>query len=758
MGSAEWHKSDPEAGISAEDQREIMLQIERVAGENRIEASENLFAYSPLKSGTFFPVVVNLAGLIVLGAGIWVLSFLFTGQDEQLRSSGQAVVTAESRLIEEIRRETEAALAEREATIAEIQQQLAAISDERSALATNLEQRVQEREAALREQFQVELAAERQRLIGLNLSETEIEARLAEFSRVKEQEYDQRLAQFRRQAEEEQQQLAAELDTLESQFNETLADASAERERLLAESQSRLAELQTNFQAQLEQNQAQLTQAEAQLAQLTQQQERTGLIRSQLRGLYSEVDRGLEADNLVEARAALSDIRTLLNEDSVLRTPALREQRPVDLFIVDALDALIGFESRFGNPETISRLQDASRLQQINDLTTQAATALDAGNDALAREFYRQAIDLIPAVSESFAFLQSTGSDGETAARTAAVNAIAEPLVRQGREALEAEDWSQAVTHFTDLVERVPTSRFRTEAVSGIRTASGNLVADQGGQTADLEDQITVLNADIQALRAEVATVETRERELAAQLQDAQNQVAAAEAAAVNDPVEAAELRAAQTRVAQLEGDVERAQVRISSLQNTVATRNEELADTEAELLSSLDELADAQGRVAQAQAVISDLNAEISVLRSQGPSALSPEMEAELAELRELAAGIAAAQSQYRNYQQIADAGTQGVEVLEARVALERFLSATAVGELFPDLSNEIERFDQVFVSSGRENALLDVADLITELSLSESSAERDGVLAAAREQLSQQGAGAAVEELVAELALLLE
>jgi len=52
MGSAEQHDMDPVAGISAEDQREIMLQIEQVAGENRIEASENLFNYSPLKSGS----------------------------------------------------------------------------------------------------------------------------------------------------------------------------------------------------------------------------------------------------------------------------------------------------------------------------------------------------------------------------------------------------------------------------------------------------------------------------------------------------------------------------------------------------------------------------------------------------------------------------------------------------------------------------------------------------------------------------------
>lgn len=756
--AGELHDMDPVAGISAEDQREIMLQIERVAGENRIEASDDLFTYAPLKSGTLFPVLVNIAGLVLLGAGIWILSFLFADQEEELRSSGQAVTTAESRLIEEIRRETEAALAEREATIAEIQQQLASISDERNALVTDLEERVRQREAALREQFQVELEAERQRLIDLNLSEAEIEARLAEFSRVKEREYDQRLAQFRRRAEEEQQQLAAELDTMEAQFNETLANASAERERLLAESQNRLAELQSNFQAQLQQNQAQLTEAEAQLARLTQQQEQTALVRSQLRGLYSDVDQALEERELAAARSLLSDIRAVLNEDSVLRTPALREQRPVDLFIVDALEALIGFEARFGNPETMSRLQDAARIQQVNELTTEAAAARDTGNETLARELYRQAIDLIPAVSESFAFLGSVERDGDGADRTEAANAIAEPLVQQGRAAVAAADWSQAIDDFTSVIERAPTSRFRTEAVQEIRTAADNLLVDREDRIADLEDQLAVLNADIGELETQLTAGASRQQELTAQLAEAREELAAVEAAAAIAPLTAGELEAAEERIAELEEERARAETRIASLQETISARNVELAATEVELLDALNELAEVQGRLAQAQGVISELNSRIASSGDQGSTALSPEIEAELAELRELASDIAAAQSEYRAYREVADTGSEGVAVLEARLALERFLSATAMGELFPDLSGELGRFDQVFVSSGRENALLDVADLITELSLSESGAEREGVLAAAREQLAQHGAAAAVEELVAELALLVE
>lgn len=766
MEAAERQPTDDTTGISEDDRREIMLEIERVAGENRIEASDELFSYTPLKSGSLFPVLVNVAGAVVLGAGIWLLSLIFADQDAELRSAAQAVVTAESRLIEEIRRETEEQVAAKEAEIAEIQSQLASISAERDALATDLEARVAQREIALREQFEAELEAERQRLIGLNLSEEEIEARLAEFSRVKEREYAQRLAQFRRQAEAEQQELAAELDQLESQFNRTLANASAERERLLEESQSRLAELQENFEAQLAANQAQLNEAEAQLARLSQEQERTELVRSQLRGLYGQVDDALDGGNLDQAQQLLRDIRTLLNEDAVLRIPALREQRPVDLFVVDALEQLIGFENRFGNPETLSRLNDAALLQEVNQRAAEAAAAAEAGDTELAGTLYRQAINLIPAVSESVAFVAAE-TDTDTAEQIASINAVAEPIAAEGRGALEDGDWQLAIDRFASVLERAPTSRFRSEAVAGIRTASESLIADNGTRITELDDRIAELTADLAAREAELSAARAERDTLQTQLREALSSIAELENAPDPEPaVDPAELEAARSRVALLEEDLARAQSRVNALQETISARNAELATTEEELLSTLDELADAQGETAQAQAVISDLNQEISTLREQLANAadepldnaITPELEAELAELRQLEDDIAAAQAVFQDYRQTAaQAGTDGPEVLGARVALERFLSATAMGELFPDLADEVGRFDQVFVTSGRENAFLDVADLITELSVAESAGERERLLTAARANLAADGADAAATELVTELGFLL-
>ena len=45
-------------------------------------------------------------------------------------------------------------------------------------------------------------------------------------------------------------------------------------------------------------------------------------------------------------------------------------------------------------------------------------------------------------------------------------------------------------------------------------------------------------------------------------------------------------------------------------------------------------------------------------------------------------------------------------------------FLNRSAMSELFPGLSAEFARYERAYVESGRENALLDAADLLIELS----------------------------------------
>ena len=728
-------------GISAEDQREILLEIERVAGENRISISEGLFDFAARKNGALFPIMVNLAGIALLAAGIASMLWFFRSGEEQLLEAGRGVVTAESRLIEEIRRETEAQLAAKDSEIQEIQEQLAAISREREALSGDIEGRIAQREAQLRQELEQELEAERQRLRSLNLSEEEIEQRMASFAAVKEREFNQRLDQFQRQAEAERDRLARELDDRESQFNETLARAGQERDTLLQESAARLTAMQQEFEARIAAGQAQLGEAREELARLSQQQEREQLLRGQIRGLYQSSSTALRANDYDSARARLRDLRTLLNEESLLRIPALREQRPVELMVVEALESLITLQERFGTPEAQRRLADGERVAQVQQLVEQAGSALAAGDAGAAMTLYRQALEVIPAVSESFRVIgdADAGDDGEqSAAELASINQEAQSVLTAADLARADGDLDAALTGYLRVLDEFSRSRFRSDAAEGVALAvaamesqSAEALTALTGQAAELEADRAALADDLAAESLALAASRTELTRLTTEAQQLRQRVAELETGGTAGQIELTRL---QNDLAQRDEQLTAARQRAQQLEETVAAREATLGQTEEELLQTLEELAIAQAR---------------------GGTALDPATLAELERLRDLETDLSAAGLAWEDYRRQAvavAADSDQAQVMTARVALERFFNEASMRRFFPGMASEVERFDAAFLASGRENALLDAADLLTEISFAETATERLSLIRSAR-----RGADPALVELLTELEELL-
>lgn len=745
---------DPELtqtdGVSAEDQEEILKEIEKVASDHRISVSAESLAFTARRNGAVFPILVNVVGLAILAGGVFGLAYLFQTGEQQLRESAQVVVTAESRLIEEIRRETEQQIAEREAEIASIQDQLDSISSERAQIAADIDQQLAAREAELRSEFDAALAAERQRLLGLNLSEAEIEQRLAEFQAERQREFDAQLAAARDRSLQEQAALEAELNQLEQQFSASLSAANTARQELLAESEQRLSDLQQEFEANLAASEAQLGQAEAQLAELARQREREELVRAQIRGLYETTADAIESSDFDAARGRLRDLRTLLNEENTLRLEALREQRPVELFLIGSLESLVGYEERFGNPETIGRLSDAGLVQQVTELAERAARAAAGGNTTEAARLYREALTVIPAVEESSAFLgQQVGV--ADAREQEAINAAAEQIVIQGRNALQAETYPEAVQLFSRAVRNYPTSRFRVEALGGITTAVDAIVSG----AAQAQDE---LSSELAALETEIATL----------TEDTAEQNAALEALQLELEQSLDEGDQLRADGATTQSEVERLQTEIETATAAIATLERDLGAAESELLATLDDLTAAEAQTAELQAALTRNEAELSQTRTepeqvpqteQEPQTvtLDPQTAAELDQLRELSARLAVAQDNYAEYRRQAAANLESaseLEVINARVALGAFLNQNAMREFFPGLSDEFARYEQAYVESGRQNALLDAADLLIELSEVLQPIERveivEDALIAAEDP--------AYQEFLAELLFLLE
>jgi chromosome segregation ATPase len=725
-------------GISDEDRREIMLEIEKVAGENRIILTENLFQFKPRKNGAAFPVLVNIAGVFLLAAGIAAFLFLFRTGEAELIEQGRAVITSESILIEEIRRATQEELAAKDAEIASIQTRISEIDAERSALAGNLETRVAQREAELRRELEAELEAERQRLRSLNLSEQEIELRLASFAEVKEREFSQRLTQFRRETEMEQSRLVRELNQREAEYNRSLDEAARQREALQQESSQRLATMQQEFEAERAAGRAQLDEAQAELNRLAREQEQATFLGGQIRGLFQITADALRQDNHDMARSRLADLRRLLNDESVLRVPALREQRSADLMLTGLLESLIDLDQRFGSAEAERQLNQGALISRVQELVTRASEDAEAGRTDQAVSLYRQALTVIPAISESYEFLGDP-DDTTVTAELAAVNQEAARLITEAERATQSGNYNAAMTAYGAVLRDYPRSRYRLDAVTGMEESFGAAMARdltlQDSLTsamAELEADRDALAAQVSATRSELetsrATVAQRDNEIArlnTRITTLQNQPRTSEA----------DLTTLRNDLARTTRALEAEQQQTRQLEEEVTLREEALRQTEAELLEALEELAVAQ--ILTGSDITTDREVLVELSRLQA-------LEGEIIALRE-------EWSAYRSEaSRLSDADS--MELLSARVSLERFFSTEAMQRYFPEMSVEVGRFYDAFAAGGRENALLDASDILLDLTYADNRDEQVTLVRQART-----GAEPALADFLVELEGLL-
>jgi hypothetical protein len=85
---------DPSSGISIEEQNEILTQINGIAEKNRRYLSQKepgtgkKLVINAKKSGAFFPLAVNIAAVIVLCAGAFILIQCNSMRNAQIRTGG----------------------------------------------------------------------------------------------------------------------------------------------------------------------------------------------------------------------------------------------------------------------------------------------------------------------------------------------------------------------------------------------------------------------------------------------------------------------------------------------------------------------------------------------------------------------------------------------------------------------------------------------------------------------------------------------
>jgi chromosome segregation ATPase len=339
---------DAASGIPEEEQREILEGINSITEKNRQSLSADKTALPAGEKGSMFPVLVNIIAVLILGGGFLLLS-LFHGREEVRVREGLSVYNpAERALIEEIRRETSSQLEAKENEIFLISSKLTGVDAELQDLQSSVETMMGEKEAELRKEMGEAFDAERQRLVDQNLSEAAIAERMRLFDAERIAKMNTELAGYRQRLDAEQAAAESNLQTLQEEYRVNLSTLQNERSQILESSRAREAGLHAQLEARTrelnavsEQSQAALSSARSELERLSGEQEKAGVIESQLRGYYAAVNNHIRAGRLGEAAEAVRAMREFLN------TPAFQSLRSIqarkDLYVsaADTLDIMI---------------------------------------------------------------------------------------------------------------------------------------------------------------------------------------------------------------------------------------------------------------------------------------------------------------------------------------------------------------------------------------------------------------------------------
>jgi tetratricopeptide (TPR) repeat protein len=554
---------DPDSGITREEQTEIRQEIEKVAGRSRMAVSPEMFIVKAAKRGVLFPVLVNIAAVVTLAAGLAVLYFLFQRGETQASHEDTTNITAEGKLLAQVKKESEARLQEKNAQINQIEGRLAEIDKQRQDLQSTMDAKIQARESELKASMAADLDAEKARLQKQGLSDQAIQRRLADLEAQQNTQYTVQLASYRSQAEADRQKSEAALQDLRNQYNTDLAKANADRAQAVSDSRKREADLQAQLQQQTQALQSANAQTQQQLTALTSEKQQEDLVSQQLVGLYSVAQSDIAAKNYTKALTSLQAISSYVNSADVATLPGIAKRRPVDLFIVDSLSSLVQGEIDKSSTNTASLVETANMIRDVRSAVAAADNQLQQGNVAEAETQYTQALSVIPEIQKSYAYFTTRTRDAETARQNAlraglaraetafaagrypeslaayrdalaylpetpariaaAVSTIgnattalgeqrsqadqsqaAAPALAQGDSLLSQHQYADAITQYLAVLQNYPRSAQALPAVKGITDGVAGLSGDATVSLKGQADQVTLLKGQLASVQTQL--------------------------------------------------------------------------------------------------------------------------------------------------------------------------------------------------------------------------------------------------------------
>ncbi len=748
---------DEESGISKDDQKDILKEIEQAASENKLTAGPQAFVLHAQRRGVFMPMLVNLLAVGLLLLGGLVLYYFFQRGETTLKEEALTITSAEGKLIEQLKKEAEEKLLAKNREISQIQGQLSEIDEQRRDLAANMDAKVSAREQELRQGMEAALEQERQKLRRQGISEDDINRRLVALEAQKTGEFQAQLSAYKRQADEERLTTENNLKAMQQEFQASLTKANDERQQVLADSRRREDELKSQLTARAEALEAESKQARQELARISEQRDREQLAATQLIGFYSKVKGDMQASMLDQALVNLEGIRQYLNDPAIGALPAIQQRREMDFFMVDSLSSLVRGEMHKTSADTTSLVAAANLLTELRKRVLDADALLARGEAAAAQKEYGEALSLVPEVDKAHRYLldrqlRQLAQEAEEAAAARGAQE-AEAADQDRREALrramaaaqgayDKRDFAGAVEHYTSALSYLPEEPAAVKQLVGqLREAGYELAAetfsrrDTAAAAAPLAEaqRLQAQGRHLQAISAFAELLDNypASTQVRAALQgigrsvealSRQTEAVTGDTSGRRRQVEqrAGEAEKLQARLAEVEQGLKDSQALAASLQ-----REKDMLSEERDSLRKEVESLNAQLASARQAAQASDARLQ-EVLNDAA-------MKQKLARLEAIEANYNRIVASYKEYvaleqEDLSSTKSEDDGLTKARVHLNAFLTSTE--DSFPGLWNRIESYERGFERAGRSGALQDVGEVLYELSMLRTAAERQKYL----------------------------
>ena len=701
---------DESIGISKEDQKEILAQIEKIAVSHRISSDDEIWKVKPIKKGWLLPFFVNIFALGSVILGLLFLNISLEQKKIEQQFGTGKLSGAEGSLIKEFKKEVDVQLKEKDKELSTIQEQMKALDDEKTRILSEIDIRVKAKEIELIENLDKELNKEREILLSQGFSEAAIAERLRKLELDKKKEFDAVLLDFKTKTDAERLEMEANFLDLKNEYKVNLNALNEDRQKLLESARKREQELRTTIDArskELEEARAQadagLAQAQVELATLNDQLEKSKIVEDRLIGLYIGIRDNMYNKKYTEAGNNIAVLKNYIDDPSIASLSSMQKRRSTDLFLIESLEKVIQSEKEISSKNNTGPSDPSVLIAKIKTYSSLASEAVKVGDNLKAEEYYQLAISELPEMMEANLFFMNqlnTISKENTDFLSAKISEL--------EKSWNKNDYAGTLAELKVLLLEIMPNKEKSDYL--YEAISKSILAESEKTQKNLDSK----NASILYERANKLLESGNYKESIGLFVEILEKYPSADqiAFAATGIKRTIELMASKQTIVSNPNSL---QLELSTLQNTleaVKKSNDQLTQNNSDLTSKNSDLQKKNNELTK------QLN-KISTDRGVFESRINM-LEREIKSLEVSAIKFEEIVAEYKKYiakeDQLFSQNAINASI-DARSELDKFLSSPKVTEVMPDFRKRIQRYEMEFQNAGQAEIVMNFIGIMEDL-----------------------------------------